>query len=358
MTNEIGARQEGASRNLAIVLGLLAVAVASAVAFFASRGHTNAPILELPLANAVIRGTATGATPTFEWRHGYATAANPRPRPVTQFVVCIVAPGQQCSLPGQGVAGQAPRKTWAIPVGSLQRSAATLPPGVVELWAPRFPFSDQPYRYAFTPPEEVPFQSYGRSLRWTAGACSSNTNADCSFAEPRTFRFGQDINLKQSGLSETSVPTRLIADAIAENTGSINSGPFKTVIAIQRIMLQPGSSQVFMDLDSPDFTTEPQVILTNGSKVPRSEAPRDASGAYDWTQIVGIVEHGSQLFEAVEEHPDLLAGAGAARVAHFEFDVTARPARFAIIFKLDVEDAIAETDESDNGYAERSDFFP
>jgi hypothetical protein len=336
---------------------------AASALFLLSRSNTNAPILELPADSARILGTASGIPVTFTWSHGFGTLENRYPRRVTHFVVCVLQAGQECAWPGSFPANDSrqPLLVWTATAESLQRTPIDLPQGVGEIYQPRFPTLDRPYQYTFTPPAAIAASTSGQRLRWTAGACNGELNANCRFAAARAMRLFGDVNLNAIEVANSAFgdPLLLQQDAIASNTGVSDSGEFETEIRIWEILLNPSNpAQVRTDIDSSDFNDDTLIVLKNGKRVPRRDVPRDGAGQFDPATIVGIFKAGGHEQAETDVYPNLEPGQSGISVAQISFAVTPPlPRRFAISFVLDPGGEIPESDETDNSLAERSNRF-
>jgi hypothetical protein len=355
-------RELGASRIAAVLTVIVLLGAASAL-FFLSRSNTNAPILELPADAARVPGTASGIPVTFAWSHGFGTLESRYPRRASHFVVCVLQAGQECAWPGTFAAGDSrlPLLVWTATAESLQRTSIELPEGATELYQPRYPTLDRPYRYTFAPPAPVPASTSGQPLRWTAGACNGELNARCRFAAARAMRLFGAVNLHamEAANSAFGNPNLLQQDAIASNTGANDSGEFATEIRIWEILLNPSNpAQVRTDIDSGDFNDDTLIVLKNGKRVPRRDVPRDAAGGFDPKTIVGIFKPGGHEQVEVDAYANLAAGQSGISVAQISFMVTPPlPRRFAVSYTLDPDGEVPETDEADNSLAERSNRF-
>lgn len=352
MTQSTLHRQAGIGR-AALIAYLLAAGVASllAVALW-STGDTNAPVLQAPAAGAVVTGTANGASAAFEWNHGSGIPGNRNPLRASDFVVCVLAAGQECAWPGTFPAGDSrqPLHAWTARAESLQRTALVAPPGVLQLFRPLNPRLDTPYRYTFAAPGPIPLSDFSRALAWTVGACNDQTNARCSHAPPRPIRFAQDINLEATDEQDDFFAnvSLLKVDGLARNIGGVDSGEFKVEMRLYELLLD-AAGQPRKDINAPGIGNSAEVVLTNGKLVPIAEAPRKENGQFDIDQVYGILVPESNPVIESATHPGLPPGQSDIGVIHLEHTVgTARPTRFAVSFTVDFDGVISETDESDN----------
>lgn len=353
--------ESGASRTTLLLMAVVVLGAGSLV-FFLSRSNTNAPVLESPAESARIQGAANGIPVAFTWSHGFGTLENRYPRRVSHFVVCVLEAGQECAWPGAFPANdlRQPLHAWTATAESLPRTSIGLPQGVVEIYEPRYPTLDRPYRYTFTPPAPIPASTSGHPLRWTAGACNGELNANCRFAPARAMKLFGAVNLHAVEVANSAFgdPALLQQDAVASNTGANDSGEFEVEIRVWEILLNPNNpAQVRTDIDSMDFNDDTLIVLKNGKRVPRRDVPRD-QGTFDPDTIVGIFKAGGHEQVEVDTHPNLVAGQSAISVAQISFTVATPPARrFAISYTLDPNSEVPETDETDNSLAERSNRF-
>ncbi len=349
MTSTSRRHQLGLSRFAAwLVAILLGVAGAGTYALWPT-GDTNAPILQAPPSSALVVGTESGATTTFEWSHGFATLGNRNPRRASDFVVCVLeSAGQQCAWPGTFPTGDSrlPLHVWTASAGALNRTPIGTT-GMLEMFKALNPALDAPYRYSLTPPAAIPVSSFGRQLGWTAGACNGQTNARCRYAAVSPIRFNGLPNLEAVGVTRGLVV--LTVDALALNSGMTDSGPFETTIRLWQVLLD-SNNQVRIDINSSDFNDGTEVVLNDGSRRPRSQVPPGAT-------VVGIILPGGTTVVEVDQHAGLPPAQqpgdelGVAQIVH-TVPVSSRPFGYAVSFTLDPNYQLAETDETDNGHAE------
>jgi hypothetical protein len=354
-------RQSGISRRSATLIVLLTAGALAAGYYYLQLNPTNAPILETPAAGAVVHGTATGATPTLTWRHGFGTTNNPQPRRASRFVVCVLATGQQCALPGTFPAGDpaTPMHVFTVAVTSVPRTPVTVPPGVVTLYVPQYPWLDKPYRYTYALPSAIPPSDFARVAGWTVGACTGSTNDKCNYAAMQPFRIARNVNLVAEGAADSVTNNVLDFDAVVGNTGAEDAGAFKIEFVAYQLLLSLANDSVRTDVDSDDLAElEIDVLLKDGRLVKRDDVPR-LNGNVDASQVVGIVKPGTLPMADEVDLPGLAAGAGGISVAQVQMPIGAsRPVRFGLVIYADAEEAITETVESDNRIAERSNLYP
>jgi hypothetical protein len=355
-------RQSGISRQSATLIALLSVGALAAGYFYLWLNPTNAPILETPAAGAVAHGTATGATPTLIWRHGFGTTNNPQPRRASRFVVCVLAAGQQCALPGTFPAGNpaTPMHVFTVALMSVPRTPVTVPPGVATLYVPQYPWLDKPYRYTYVLPSAIPPSDFARVAGWAVGACSGSTNDDCVYAAMRPFRIARNINLVAEGADDSVTNNVLDFDAAVGNTGAEDAGAFKIEFVAYQLLLSLANNSVRIDVDSTDLAEfDIDVLLKDGRLVKRDDVPR-LNGNVDANKVVGIVKPGTLPMAEEAEIPGLAAGAGGISVAQVSMPIggISRPARFGLVIHADSAESIPETEESDNRLAERSNLYP
>lgn len=362
MNSSTRQRQSGISRRSATLIALLTAGALAAGYYYLQLNPTNAPILETPTAGAVVHGTATSATPTLIWRHGFGTTNNPQPRRASQFVVCVLAVGQQCAMPGTFPAGDpaTPLHVFAVAVTSVPRTPVTVPPGVATLYMPQYPWLDKPYRYSYALPSAIPAANFARVTGWTVGACTGTTNADCSYAAMRPLRIVRNVNLVAEGAADTVANNVLDFDAIVGNTGAEAAGAFRIEFTAYRLLLSMANNSVRTDVDSDDLAAaDIDVLLKDGRLVKRGEVPRLANGDVDATQVVGIMQPSTLPLAEEADVAGLAAGAGGLSIAQVQIPIgTSRPVRFGLVIFADAAEAITETVESDNTIAERSNLYP
>lgn len=351
--------QSGIGRTSATLIALLAFGVAGVAYFYLQLNPTNAPILETPAAGAVVHGTTTGATPTLTWRHGFGTRDNPQPQRATRFVVCVLAAGQQCALPGTIPAGDpaAPMHVFAAAVTSVPRTAVTAPPGALQLHVPRYPWLDKPYRYSFALPSAILASNFARVAGWTVGACTGTTNDRCSYAAMRPLRIARNVNLVAEDVLDVLMNNVMAVDAVVGNAGAEDAGPFEISFEAYSLLLGGPDHRVRTDVDATDLTDDISVLLKTGGLVTRAEVPRLANGGVDATQVVGILKPGTIPTAEDVELQGLASGAGGISVAQVSMPIGTRPVRFGLVIRVDSAGAIPETEELDNVLAERSNLF-
>ncbi|MGQ0383718.1 MAG: hypothetical protein ACT4UP_03400 [Gammaproteobacteria bacterium] len=357
MNTRFSRYQRGLGRAAAALIAImLGLGGAAAIALWPT-GGTNAPTLEAPADGTVIYGSQTGAPVTLEWRHGYGSLDNRNPRRVSHFVICVLnAPPQVCAWPGTFPAGdpRLPMHVWTESATVLTR-VGTAATSILERFRLLNPALDAPYQYSFSPAGGIPASGFGQALDWTVGACNSQANTGCRYADTRQIAFAGTTNLAATDKSDSLVGDTLTIDGLAKNTGTFDSGEFRTTIRLWQVMLGP-DNQVRTDLNSSEFNDDTLVLFRDGSKRARSQAPQTSPGIYDESAIWGILLAGGTDYYEEDTHPGLEPGTELS-VAQIVHRVQSRPARYVISFTVDARRVLPETDENDNTYSKLTDLI-
>ena len=229
---------------------------------------------------------------------------------------------------------------------------------------PRFGAQTQirDYRYAVPVAQVGPYLD--RALSWVVGACTGTATNTCSFSEPRQFTWSTrnltapDFqNIQRNSDGQTG---RMLMDVVASSDGESDIGPFNVRVEFGEALID-SALRCVTDHNSPNVTMNDVAVTADGVRIlvrdlrsppPRSNPPRGA--------VVGILRSNStiSIAEQVVQVPFMPAAAASRTVAPgvtFTFAWGNPPEtnkRFLGRISLDVNDAIAETVESDNVKAE------
>lgn len=352
-------RQTGLSRRAALWMAL-ALGLGVGVYFFgfAPTGGTGTPGLLAPASGTVMDPDAAGAQLTLEWSHGFKALDNLRPRRASHFAICIYdeAAGEECAPPNALSGSQAPTLTWLEPLSSFSNTqgpgpsrSSTAPALEREILDALNPAMDRPYRYAFPVPDTIPDTLKGRDVAWTVGACNGTAHADCNYAAPYEITFGS-VNLIPGRLRESSFGGYQITVA-ARNIGSLDSGAIDTQVWIWEVLWDESLNGPRKDYTSSSLPQPVQIVTTFGSVL-------DASTVSDPGIVMAIVKAGgfnSNTIISTTNVPAHPTDETFLPSIPFVIPAGERPTAFAVSWQLDVNDAVFETDESDNRRADVTD---
>lgn len=305
--------------------------------------RVSAPPLGVQPANA-----AASQSIVLRWYQSAVTNAQPVIGP-TQFMICLKAPTQNCDWSLTSAANG---------VWNFAPSASNLGPGLT-----RTPvYSGSPfggYRillgYDYAATLTLATSLFDRELKWTVGSCSRSTTDSCSFVTPGNVQYTtRELVIDGAILRHQATATgREVFGAIEyRNAGTTAFGGFDGFLQIHEALVDGGRCDLNIAHANPMAAS---VVLDNGTIVRPNEIPAGravnailgpsrGSPGYPYSPLPSIAPGDTAFVEGFPSNR-----------TRPNFDFSWLPGEtqraYVIVARIDSNNSIVESNESDNGLA-------
>lgn len=315
-----------------LTLGLLTRSALAQIALPPVGGGVETPTTPRTATLTAPKGTKEGHegwTLSLEWtQHLSSPQGHP---PAEHFVICMYDPAvKNCAT--------TPLR-WVLPANQIQRVAS----------------GSFGYAYTFALPSPLSATELDRPLQWKVGACRTTAEGSCAFATAHVWLSTKNLRAGGSGIRRHTehrfAPPEIRAVASTASRGSTQSGTFRYETALLRAV---ATAQDTCETDvtrAYNAGLADTALTRHGEELDLATLPRRADGTIEVGNraIVAVyaLSQPTTMVADVAGFWDFPVDSGAhySRIASSPYAGGA----YALRHRVDVDAAIVEYDETDNG---------